>query len=163
MCIYGLSWPFFLVIFPFLSLCLSCSEQVVMAMRSQGTASLHQAGFCICRVCYYGSTYQHQGVTWWQDKAGDEVTQITLDAFADENSFIYLQCSGMVSIHRRDDHYAYWFSVFFLAMTWQTCLIRQHPRLVTSIMHNNKSLNKRLFLSCLLIFSLPLSRFMPQS
>ncbi|ESQ32525.1 hypothetical protein EUTSA_v10005720mg [Eutrema salsugineum] len=37
-------------------------------------------------------------------------SQIMLDAFADGSSFICLQCGGLVSIHRRDEHYAYWCS-----------------------------------------------------
>lgn len=35
-------------------------------------------------------------------------TQIVLDAFADGSSFICLQCGGLVSMNRRDEHYAYW-------------------------------------------------------
>lgn len=34
--------------------------------------------------------------------------QIVLDAFADGSSFICLQCGGLVSNQRRDEHYAYW-------------------------------------------------------
>ncbi|OMO78889.1 hypothetical protein CCACVL1_14045 [Corchorus capsularis] len=34
--------------------------------------------------------------------------QIVLDAFSDGSSFICLQCGGLVSVHRRDEHYAYW-------------------------------------------------------
>ncbi|KAK4745673.1 hypothetical protein SAY87_011985 [Trapa incisa] len=34
--------------------------------------------------------------------------QIMLDAFADGSSFICLHCGGLVSIHRRNEHYAYW-------------------------------------------------------
>ena len=34
--------------------------------------------------------------------------QIVLDAFSDGSSFICLQCGGLVSKHRRDEHYAYW-------------------------------------------------------
>ncbi|KAL9663448.1 hypothetical protein QQ045_018834 [Rhodiola kirilowii] len=34
--------------------------------------------------------------------------QIVLDAFADGSSFICLQCGGLVSVHRKDEHYAYW-------------------------------------------------------
>ncbi|PON94238.1 hypothetical protein TorRG33x02_099760 [Trema orientale] len=34
--------------------------------------------------------------------------QIVLDAFSDGSSFICLQCGGLVSNHRRDEHYAYW-------------------------------------------------------
>ncbi|XP_039033279.1 uncharacterized protein LOC120169124 isoform X1 [Hibiscus syriacus] len=34
--------------------------------------------------------------------------QIVLDAFADGSSFICLQCGGLVSKHRKDEHYAYW-------------------------------------------------------
>ncbi|XP_010530530.1 PREDICTED: uncharacterized protein LOC104807114 [Tarenaya hassleriana] len=37
-------------------------------------------------------------------------SQIMLDAFEDGSSFICLQCGGLVSIHRRDEHYAYWCS-----------------------------------------------------
>ncbi|XP_010439034.1 PREDICTED: uncharacterized protein LOC104722541 [Camelina sativa] len=37
-------------------------------------------------------------------------SQIMLDAFADGSSFICLQCGGLVSIHRKDEHYAYWCS-----------------------------------------------------
>ncbi|KAJ0253971.1 Uncharacterized protein HA466_0115640 [Hirschfeldia incana] len=37
-------------------------------------------------------------------------SQIMLDAFADGSSFICLQCGGLVSTHRRDEHYAYWCS-----------------------------------------------------
>lgn len=35
-------------------------------------------------------------------------TQIVLDAFSDGSSFICLQCGGVVSNHRKDEHYAYW-------------------------------------------------------
>ncbi|KAF2309782.1 hypothetical protein P3X46_021048 [Hevea brasiliensis] len=35
-------------------------------------------------------------------------TQVVLDAFSDGNSFICLQCGGLVSNHRKDEHYAYW-------------------------------------------------------
>lgn len=35
-------------------------------------------------------------------------TQIVLDAFSDGSSFICLQCGGLVSNHRKDEHYAYW-------------------------------------------------------
>lgn len=35
-------------------------------------------------------------------------TQIVLDAFSDGSSFICLQCGGLVSIHRKDEHNAYW-------------------------------------------------------
>ncbi|KAF8095590.1 hypothetical protein N665_0329s0011 [Sinapis alba] len=34
--------------------------------------------------------------------------QIMLDAFADGSSFICLKCGGLVSVYRRDEHYAYW-------------------------------------------------------
>ncbi|KAJ9186769.1 hypothetical protein P3X46_002306 [Hevea brasiliensis] len=34
--------------------------------------------------------------------------QIVLDAFSDGSNFICLQCGGLVSNHRRDEHYAYW-------------------------------------------------------
>ncbi|KAL5705628.1 hypothetical protein ACHQM5_023908 [Ranunculus cassubicifolius] len=34
--------------------------------------------------------------------------QIMLDAFSDGSSFICLQCGGLVSNHRRDEHLAYW-------------------------------------------------------
>ncbi|XP_062091904.1 uncharacterized protein LOC133797840 [Humulus lupulus] len=34
--------------------------------------------------------------------------QIVLDAFSDGSSFICLQCGGLVSNNRRDEHYAYW-------------------------------------------------------
>ncbi|XP_039056128.1 uncharacterized protein LOC120198967 isoform X2 [Hibiscus syriacus] len=34
--------------------------------------------------------------------------QIVLDAFSDGSSFICLQCGGLVSNHRKDEHYAYW-------------------------------------------------------
>ncbi|KAJ4825631.1 hypothetical protein Tsubulata_029050 [Turnera subulata] len=34
--------------------------------------------------------------------------QIVLDAFSDGSSFICLQCGGLVSVHRKDEHYAYW-------------------------------------------------------
>ncbi|XP_057532738.1 uncharacterized protein LOC130810622 [Amaranthus tricolor] len=33
---------------------------------------------------------------------------IVLDAFSDGNSFICLQCGGLVSNHRKDEHNAYW-------------------------------------------------------
>ncbi|GKV04575.1 hypothetical protein SLEP1_g16724 [Rubroshorea leprosula] len=36
--------------------------------------------------------------------------QIVLDAFSDGSSFICLQCGGLVSNHRKDEHYAYWCS-----------------------------------------------------
>ncbi|KAI4366466.1 hypothetical protein MLD38_022340 [Melastoma candidum] len=35
-------------------------------------------------------------------------THIVLDAFADGSSFVCLQCGGLVSIQRKDEHYAYW-------------------------------------------------------
>lgn len=35
-------------------------------------------------------------------------TQIVLDAFSDGSSFICLQCGGLVSNHRKEEHYAYW-------------------------------------------------------
>ncbi|KAF5747030.1 hypothetical protein HS088_TW06G01207 [Tripterygium wilfordii] len=35
-------------------------------------------------------------------------TQIVLDAFSDGSSFICLQCGGLVSNQRKDEHYAYW-------------------------------------------------------
>ncbi|XP_021743917.1 uncharacterized protein LOC110709969 [Chenopodium quinoa] len=34
--------------------------------------------------------------------------QIVLDAFSDGSSFICLKCGGLVSNHRKDEHYAYW-------------------------------------------------------
>ncbi|XP_059634211.1 uncharacterized protein LOC132276676 [Cornus florida] len=34
--------------------------------------------------------------------------QIMMDAFSDGSSFICLQCGGLVSNHRKDEHYAYW-------------------------------------------------------
>lgn len=34
--------------------------------------------------------------------------QIVMDAFSDGSSFICLQCGGLVSNHRREEHYAYW-------------------------------------------------------
>ncbi|XP_050217289.1 uncharacterized protein LOC126668115 [Mercurialis annua] len=34
--------------------------------------------------------------------------QIVLDAFSDGTSFICLQCGGLVSNHRKDEHYAHW-------------------------------------------------------
>ncbi|XP_022937284.1 uncharacterized protein LOC111443615 [Cucurbita moschata] len=34
--------------------------------------------------------------------------QIVMDAFSDGSSFICLQCGGLVSNHRKDEHYAYW-------------------------------------------------------
>jgi len=34
--------------------------------------------------------------------------QVVLDAFSDGSSFICLQCGGLVSNHRKDEHYAYW-------------------------------------------------------
>ncbi|GKV10267.1 hypothetical protein SLEP1_g21659 [Rubroshorea leprosula] len=37
-------------------------------------------------------------------------TQIVLDAFSDGSSFICLKCGGLVSNHRKDEHYAYWCS-----------------------------------------------------
>uniref|UniRef100_A0A2P2JUH9 Uncharacterized protein MANES_18G040700 n=1 Tax=Rhizophora mucronata TaxID=61149 RepID=A0A2P2JUH9_RHIMU len=36
--------------------------------------------------------------------------QIVLDAFSDGSSFICLQCGGLVSNHRKDEHYAFWCS-----------------------------------------------------
>nr|DAD41341.1 TPA_asm: hypothetical protein HUJ06_015664 [Nelumbo nucifera] len=39
-------------------------------------------------------------------KTGRE--QIVLDAFSDGSSFICLQCGGLVSNHRREEHLAYW-------------------------------------------------------
>ncbi|XP_034897262.1 uncharacterized protein [Populus alba] len=35
-------------------------------------------------------------------------TQIVLDAFSDGSSFICLQCGGLVSNYRKDEHYAFW-------------------------------------------------------
>ncbi|XP_021903334.1 uncharacterized protein LOC110818692 [Carica papaya] len=35
-------------------------------------------------------------------------TQIVLDAFSDGSSFICLKCGGLVSNHRKEEHYAYW-------------------------------------------------------
>ena len=35
-------------------------------------------------------------------------TQIVLDAFSDGSSFICLQCGGLVSNHRKDEHYTHW-------------------------------------------------------
>ncbi|XP_028773121.1 uncharacterized protein LOC114730242 [Neltuma alba] len=35
-------------------------------------------------------------------------TQIVLDAVSDGSSFICLKCGGLVSIHRKEEHYAYW-------------------------------------------------------
>ncbi|KAG2301400.1 hypothetical protein Bca4012_059676 [Brassica carinata] len=37
-------------------------------------------------------------------------SQVMLDAFADGSSFICLKCGGLVSVRRRDEHYAYWCS-----------------------------------------------------
>lgn len=34
--------------------------------------------------------------------------QIMLDAFSDGSSFVCLQCGGLVSSHRKDEHYAFW-------------------------------------------------------
>ncbi|XP_057490143.1 uncharacterized protein LOC130776105 [Actinidia eriantha] len=34
--------------------------------------------------------------------------QIVLDAFSDGSSFVCLQCGGLVSNHRKEEHYAYW-------------------------------------------------------
>ena len=34
--------------------------------------------------------------------------QITLDAFSDGSSFVCLQCGGLFSNHRREEHYAFW-------------------------------------------------------
>ncbi|XVE94950.1 hypothetical protein REPUB_Repub02eG0053900 [Reevesia pubescens] len=34
--------------------------------------------------------------------------KIVLDAFSDGSSFICLQCGGLVSNHRKEEHYAYW-------------------------------------------------------
>lgn len=34
--------------------------------------------------------------------------QVMLDAFADGSSFVCLQCGGLVSNHRKDEHFAYW-------------------------------------------------------
>ncbi|KAI3684684.1 hypothetical protein L6452_33909 [Arctium lappa] len=34
--------------------------------------------------------------------------QIVLDAFSDGSSFVCLQCGGLVSNDRRDEHYAFW-------------------------------------------------------
>ncbi|KAG0503280.1 hypothetical protein HPP92_003352 [Vanilla planifolia] len=36
--------------------------------------------------------------------------QIILDAFADGSSFICLKCGGLVSSHRKDEHFMYWCS-----------------------------------------------------
>lgn len=34
--------------------------------------------------------------------------QVVLDAVSDGSSFICLKCGGLVSNHRKDEHYAYW-------------------------------------------------------
>ncbi|XP_020687330.1 uncharacterized protein LOC110103102 isoform X1 [Dendrobium catenatum] len=34
--------------------------------------------------------------------------QIMLDAFADGSSFVCLKCGGLVSNHRKDEHFMYW-------------------------------------------------------
>lgn len=34
--------------------------------------------------------------------------QVVLDAFSDGSSFICLQCGGLVSNHRKEEHYAFW-------------------------------------------------------
>ncbi|KAK7321674.1 hypothetical protein VNO77_32535 [Canavalia gladiata] len=34
--------------------------------------------------------------------------QVVLDAVSDGSSFICLQCGGLVSNHRKEEHYAYW-------------------------------------------------------
>lgn len=34
--------------------------------------------------------------------------QVVLDAGSDGSSFICLKCGGLVSIQRKDEHYAYW-------------------------------------------------------
>ena len=34
--------------------------------------------------------------------------QVVVDAFSDGSSFICLQCRGLVSIYRKDEHYAFW-------------------------------------------------------
>uniref|UniRef100_A0A5B7BUC7 C2HC zinc finger plants domain-containing protein n=1 Tax=Davidia involucrata TaxID=16924 RepID=A0A5B7BUC7_DAVIN len=34
--------------------------------------------------------------------------QIVLDAFSDGTSFVCLQCGGLVSNHRKEEHYAFW-------------------------------------------------------
>ncbi|KAK4352114.1 hypothetical protein RND71_027632 [Anisodus tanguticus] len=34
--------------------------------------------------------------------------QIMLDAFSDGSSFVCLQCGGLVSSHRKDEHYSFW-------------------------------------------------------
>lgn len=34
--------------------------------------------------------------------------QVVLDAVADGSSFICLKCGGLVSNHRKEEHYAYW-------------------------------------------------------
>lgn len=34
--------------------------------------------------------------------------QVVMDAFADGSSFVCLQCGGLVSNLRRDEHFAYW-------------------------------------------------------
>ncbi|KAL0737807.1 hypothetical protein Bca4012_014017 [Brassica carinata] len=124
------------------------SEQVVMAMRTQGgdeavlqilnrtrelykrriqeTASVDQLAsiFAECAITeaqplgheptsadLFGTrervTADARGISILE-KSGR--SQIMLDAFADGSSFICLQCGGLVSTHRRDEHYAYWCS-----------------------------------------------------
>lgn len=34
--------------------------------------------------------------------------QVMLDAFSDGSSFICVQCGGLVSTNRRDEHYSFW-------------------------------------------------------
>lgn len=34
--------------------------------------------------------------------------QVVLDAYSDGSSFVCLQCGGLVSNHRKDEHFAFW-------------------------------------------------------
>ncbi|KAL0360919.1 UNVERIFIED_CONTAM: hypothetical protein Sradi_3776400 [Sesamum radiatum] len=34
--------------------------------------------------------------------------QVVLDAFSDGSSFVCLQCGGLVSNHRKEEHFAFW-------------------------------------------------------
>ncbi|XP_009766956.1 uncharacterized protein LOC107769896 [Nicotiana tabacum] len=35
--------------------------------------------------------------------------QIMLDAFSDGTNFVFLHCGGLVSAHRKEEHYSFWF------------------------------------------------------
>ncbi|XP_024972579.1 uncharacterized protein LOC112511264 [Cynara cardunculus var. scolymus] len=60
------------------------------------------------------NTISHPFPSFESDTSGTSILaetgrkQIVLDAFSDGSSFVCLQCGGLVSNDRRDEHYAFW-------------------------------------------------------